>query len=58
MGAAADDQTAVVGAVGEKVDQALEAAEVRLLGVLILMRPRLVWGEVGAASISLVQAQM
>lgn len=50
MRAAADDQAAVGGAVGEQVDEPLEAAEVGLLGVLVLVWPGLVWGEIGAAA--------
>lgn len=46
VSALADDQSAVLRAVGQKVDEALEAAEARLLGVLILVSPRLVGLEI------------
>ena len=49
MRAAADDQTAVVGAVWEEVDESLEAAKVGLVGVLVLVWPGFVWWKVGAA---------
>lgn len=45
----ANDQTAIVRAIGEQVDEALEAAEARLIRVLILVGPRLVGGKIGAA---------
>lgn len=48
MGALAHNQASIPVAVGEDVDQALEAAETRLLWVLILVRPRLVGFDVGA----------
>ena len=35
----ANDEAAVVVSIGEEVDEALEAAEARLLRVLVLMRP-------------------
>jgi hypothetical protein len=44
MCAFAYNQPAVVGAIGQKVHQALQTAEISLLGVLILMRPGLVFG--------------
>jgi hypothetical protein len=47
---AADDETAIFGAVGKQVDETLEAAEARLGRVLVLVGPRLVRGEVGAAA--------
>ena len=48
MSALADDQSAVLGTIGQKVDKALEAAEARLLGVLILVGPGLVGLEIFA----------
>ena len=59
MGALADDQSAVLWAVGQKVDKTLEAAEARLLGVLILVGPRLVGLEifaVGEGEVDCVEA--
>lgn len=47
--ARADDEAAVVGAVGEEVDEALETAEVGLCWVLVLVWPGLVGWEVCAA---------
>lgn len=44
----ADYEAAIVGAVREKVDETLEAAEAWLLRILILMWPGLVLGEIGA----------
>lgn len=44
----ADDQPAVIRAVGQQVDEPLQATEARLAGILILVRPRLVLGHVGA----------
>lgn len=35
----ADNETTIVVAVGQKVDETLQAAEARLLGVLVLVRP-------------------
>lgn len=46
MSALADDETTVIRSVGQKVDQALQAAEARLEGILILVRPRNVLGNV------------
>jgi hypothetical protein len=48
--AAADNETAIFGAVGKQVDETLEAAEAGLEGVLVLVGPGLVRGEVGAAA--------
>lgn len=48
VGALADDETAIVGAAGVEVNEALKATESGLLGVLILMGPGLVLGKVGA----------
>jgi hypothetical protein len=48
--AAADNETAIFGTVGEQVDETLEAAEAGLGGVLVLVGPGLVRGEVGAAA--------
>jgi hypothetical protein len=59
VSALADDQSTVLGTVGQKVDKALEAAEARLLGVLILVGPRLVRLEifaVGEGEIDSVEA--
>ena len=49
MGAGADNETTVIGTVGEEVDQALKAAEAGLGGVLVLVWPWLVGREVGTA---------
>ena len=49
VAAFANDEAAVVGAVGEEVHETLEAAEAGLEGVLVLMGPGDVGGEVGAA---------
>ena len=48
MSAPADDQSTVLRAVGQKIDKALEAAEARLLRILILVGPGLVWLEIFA----------
>lgn len=48
VAALADDETAVVRAVGEQVHETLHAAEAVLLGVLVLVRPGLVGGDIGA----------
>lgn len=48
VSAPADDQSTVLGAVGQKIDKALEAAEARLRWILILVGPRLVWLEIFA----------
>ena len=48
MSALADNQSTVLGTVGQKVDKTLEAAEARLFGVLILVGPRLVGLEIFA----------
>lgn len=42
------DEPAVVGPVGQQVDEALEAAEARAVRILVLVRPRLVGLEVRA----------
>lgn len=42
----ADDEAAVVVPIGEEVDETLQAAEARLLGVLVLVRPGCVAFEV------------
>lgn len=49
VSALADDQAAVLGAVGEQVHETLHAAEAVLLGILVLMRPGLVGGKIGTA---------
>lgn len=49
VAALTDDETTVVGAVGEQVHETLHAAEAVLLGVLVLVRPGLVGGNIGAA---------
>lgn len=49
VAALADDEAAVVGAVREQVHETLHAAETVLLGVLVLVRPGLVGGDIGAA---------
>ena len=51
VSALADDKTAVLGSVGQKVNQALQAAETRLKGILVLVRPRDVLGDVCAARV-------
>lgn len=48
VGTFADNQAAVVRAVGEHVDQALHDPESRLARVLVLVRPGLVGWEIGA----------
>lgn len=48
VGALAYNETAIIGATGVEVDEALETAESRLLGVLILVGPGFVFGKVGA----------
>ena len=48
VGALADDQSTILRTVGQKVDKTMEAAEARLLGVLILVGPRLVGLEIFA----------
>jgi len=48
VSALADDQSTILGTVGQKVDKTLEAAEARLCGILILVSPRLVGLEVFA----------
>lgn len=47
VGALAHDEAAVLGAVGPEVDEPLQAAEAGLLGVLVLVRPRLVGRQMG-----------
>jgi hypothetical protein len=49
VSALADDETAVLGTVRQKIDQALQAAETRLKGVLILVRPGNILGNVCTA---------
>lgn len=49
MSALADDETAVLGSVGQKVHQALQTAETRLERILILVRPGNVLGNVCTA---------
>jgi len=59
VGALADDQSTILRTVGQKVDKTLEAAEARLLGVLILVGPRLVGLEifaVGEGEVDCVEA--
>lgn len=59
MCAFADDQSAVLRSVRQKVDKALEAAEAWLCGILILMGPRLVCREflaVGEGKVDCVEA--
>jgi hypothetical protein len=51
MSALADDETTVLRSVGQKVHQALQAAETRLKGVLILVRPGNVLGNVCTAEV-------
>lgn len=48
VSALADDQSTVLGTVGQKVDKALEAAEARLKRILILVGPWLVGLEIFA----------
>jgi hypothetical protein len=50
----ADNQATIVGAVGEQVHKALEAAEAGTLRVLVLVRPGLVGGEVLAVGEAVV----
>lgn len=49
VAALADDETAVVGTVGEQVYETLHAAEAMLLRALVLVWPGLVRGDIGAA---------
>lgn len=44
----AHDQAAVVGPIGQQIDQALQAAEARARAVLVLVRPGRVGRQVGA----------
>ncbi len=44
----ADNEAAVLRAIREEVDETLQAAEARALRILILMRPGIVGGEIGA----------
>jgi hypothetical protein len=46
----ADNQATIVRSVRQQVDQALQTSESILGGVLILMRPRLVWWQIGSSS--------
>lgn len=46
--ALADYESSILGAIGKHVDETLHDSEPRLLGVLILVRPGLVWGQIGA----------
>ena len=48
MCALADDESTVIGAVGEEVDKTLETAEAGLQRILVLMSPRLIGLEVFA----------
>ena len=59
VGALADDQSAVLWTVWQKIDKTLEAAEARLCGILILVGPRLVGLEifaVGEGEVDCVEA--
>ena len=49
VAALADNEAAVVRAVGKQIHETLHAAEAVLLGVLVLVRPGLVGGDIGAA---------
>jgi hypothetical protein len=46
----ADNQATIVGSVRQQVDQALQTSESILGGVLILVRPRLVWWQICSSS--------
>jgi hypothetical protein len=54
MGTRANNQTTIIGTIGEKIDQALKATEAWLGRVLILVRPWLVGREIGTTIIILV----
>jgi hypothetical protein len=54
VSALADDETSVLGAVWQQVHETLQTAEARLEGILILVRPWDVFGDIGTARSSLI----
>jgi hypothetical protein len=51
---AANNETTIIRSIGEQVHKALHAAETVLLGILVLVRPGLVGGNIGATLIEFV----
>jgi hypothetical protein len=51
---AANNETTIIRSIGEQVHKALHAAETVLLGILVLVRPGLVGGNIGATFIEVV----
>jgi hypothetical protein len=49
VSALANDETTVLRSVGKEVHQALQAAETRLEGILVLVRPRDILRNIGTA---------
>lgn len=49
MAAFADNEPAIFGSVGQEVDESLKAPKARQERVLVLVRPRNVLGDIGAA---------